>query len=226
MANSNLTEMLFILDRSGSMSGLEADTVGGFNSMIAQWKARNVPVIVNTMLFDHEILFLHDRISIENVQPMTKNEYWARGNTALYDAVGTGIKHLKKIHKYIRPEDVPGHVTVVITTDGYENASTAYTAQMVHDLISEQKKQGWKFIFLGADIDAEIVAQTLDIDRDMAFSINKSAESARDSFVCVGAVCTAPGGFDRGALRQQLKKHLRKSGAKKGGADAQLPKPE
>ena len=179
MANSNLTEILFILDRSGSMSGLEADTIGGFNSMISQWKSRNVPVIVNTMLFDHEILFLHDRVRLEKVRPITGHEYWARGNTALYDAVGTGITHLQKVHRYIRPEDVPGHVVVVITTDGYENASTAYTASMVQELITAQRQKGWEFIFLGADIDARSVADTLNMDADMAFSVNKNGESAR-----------------------------------------------
>lgn len=211
MANSNLTELLFIIDRSGSMSSLESDTIGGFNSMINKRKGKNCPVVINTILFDTEIQFLHDRIGIDDVSPMTDREYWARGCTALYDAVGTGINHLNRVQSYLREEDVPGHVVVVITTDGYENASKKYSREMVRELIGTQKEKGWEFIFLGADIDAEDVAESLNIDSDMAFSMEKSSASTLRSFAGIGAACFGAGLVDKKVLRSQLKDYLREN---------------
>ena len=150
-----LTEIVFILDRSGSMEDLTQDTIGGFNSMIQKQKDQNVNAIVSTVLFDHEAVVLHDRVKIADIPAMTAKEYWARGTTALYDAVGSSIKHIGNIHKYAREEDVPNKTLFVITTDGMENSSKVYTLSKIKKMIENQKnKYNWEFIFLGADIDA------------------------------------------------------------------------
>lgn len=152
---NGLTELVFILDRSGSMSGLEADTIGGFNSLLEKQKREEGQVLVSTVLFDNEIQVLHDRICLEDVPPMTEQDYFVRGCTALLDAVGGAIHHIGNVHKYARAEDVPEHTLVVITTDGMENASHRYTAPHVKKMVKrQQEKYGWEFLFLGANIDA------------------------------------------------------------------------
>ena len=166
---NGITELVFILDRSGSMSGLEADTIGGFNSMIEKQKKEPGQCWVNTVLFDHETQVLHDRVPLEQVQPITEKEYFVRGCTALLDAVGGAIRHISNIHRYARPEDVPEHTVFVITTDGYENASRRFTAQKVKEMIRhEQEKYGWEFLFLGANIDAVAAAGRIGIDESRA----------------------------------------------------------
>ena len=151
----NLTELVFILDRSGSMSGLEADTIGGFNSMIAKQKKEEGEAYVSTVLFDDRCEVLHDRISMDKVPTMTENEYFVRGCTALLDAVGGAIHHIATVHKYAREEDRPEKTLFVITTDGMENASKQYSYEKVQEMIKkEQEKYGWEFIFIGANIDA------------------------------------------------------------------------
>ncbi|MBR2571146.1 MAG: VWA domain-containing protein [Clostridia bacterium] len=151
----NLTELVFILDRSGSMSGLERDTIGGFNGMIEKQKKLDGDCLVSTVLFDHEQTVLHDRIDLKAVAPMTDSDYCVRGSTALLDAVGGAIHHIGNIHKYIRKEDVPSKTIFVITTDGMENASHLYSVGQVRSMIERQKAEyGWEFIFLGANIDA------------------------------------------------------------------------
>lgn len=154
-----LTEIVFILDRSGSMQGLESDTVGGFNAMIAQQKREEGEALVSTVLFDDISEVIHDRCPIDKVGAITEKEYFVRGSTALLDAIGGAITHIGNIHKYARPEDVPEKTLFIITTDGLENASRRYNYAGVGKMIERQKeKYHWEFIFLGANIDAVEVA--------------------------------------------------------------------
>ena len=146
----NLTELVFILDRSGSMQGLEGDTIGGFNAMLEKQKKEPGEAFVSTVLFDDQAEVLHDRVEIGEVQAITEKEYYVRGCTALLDAIGGAIHHIGNIHKYARAEDVPEHTLFVITTDGMENASRRYSVHRVREMIRRQKEQyGWEFLFLG-----------------------------------------------------------------------------
>lgn len=165
---NNTTELVFLLDRSGSMQGLEADTIGGFNAMLKKQKKQEGACYVTTVLFDHQAEFLHDRITLWEVAPMTGTDYTVRGSTALLDAIGETICHIKKIHRYVKPEDVPEHTVFVITTDGMENSSHKYHAEQIRLLIEEQKENGWEFIFLGANIDAIKTAAGFGIASDRA----------------------------------------------------------
>ena len=150
-----LTEMLFILDRSGSMSGLETETIGGFNSLIEKQKNVEGSAIVNTVLFDGEMNVIHDRVPLENVKPLTEKEYYARGCTALLDAVAKSVKHVRRVQKGLSENEKPEHTIVVITTDGEENSSREYTLDKVKRLVKRmQEKHNWEFLFLGANIDA------------------------------------------------------------------------
>ena len=165
----NLTEIVFILDRSGSMAGLEADTIGGFNAMIEKQKQEPGDAYVSTMLFDNHTEVIHDRVDIRKVAPMTRKEYYVRGSTALLDAVGKSIRHIGNVHKYAREEDRPEKTIFVITTDGMENASREYTYQCVRKMIEHmQEKYGWEFLFLGANIDAAKEAARFGITEDRA----------------------------------------------------------
>lgn len=164
-----LTEIVYILDRSGSMSGLEADTIGGFNSMIEKQKQTGEKAYVSTVLFDDRTEVIHDRVPIEKVNKITNKEYFVRGSTALLDAVGGAIKHIINIHKYAREEDRPDKTIFVITTDGMENASMNYNYNQVKKMIEkEQKEYGWEFIFIGANIDACAEAERFGIRRERA----------------------------------------------------------
>ncbi len=163
----NLTELVFILDRSGSMAGLEKDTIGGFNAMIEKQKDEPGEAYVSTVLFDNLSEVIHDRVKLENVPQMTRKEYYVRGCTALLDAVGGAIHHIGNVHKYAREEDRPEKTLFVITTDGMENASRRYTYDKVKAMIRRQKEQyGWEFLFLGANIDAAKEAARFGIDAD------------------------------------------------------------
>ena len=165
----NLTEIVFILDRSGSMAGLEEDTIGGFNALIRQQKAEPGEALISTVLFDHESVVIHDRLPLDRTPLMTQKEYYVRGCTALLDAVGGAIDHIGMVHKYIREEDRPQRTMFVITTDGMENASHHYSYDKVKALIQRQKeKYGWEFLFLGANIDAAKEAARFGIDADRA----------------------------------------------------------
>ena len=173
---NDLTELVFILDRSGSMSGLEGDTIGGFNAMIEKQKKESGSCFVSTILFDNVSEVLHDRVKLEDVQPLTDRDYTVRGCTALLDAIGGAIHHIGDIHKYARPEDVPEHTVFVITTDGMENASHRYDSDKVKRMIEHEKtKYGWEFLFLAANIDAVETAANIGVSRDRAVNYNADA---------------------------------------------------
>ena len=164
-----LTEMVFILDRSGSMSGLEADTIGGFNSMIERQKKEEGEALVSTVLFSDGSEVIHDRLDLRKIEPMTDKQYYVHGCTALIDAIGDAIHHIGNVHKYARTEDRPEHTIFIITTDGMENASRRYTSDRVKAMVQRQKdKYGWEFLFLGANIDAVETAARIGIGRDRA----------------------------------------------------------
>ena len=162
-----LTELVFILDESGSMSGMEADTIGGFNSMIDKQRREEGEAYVSTVAFANESRVIHDRVRIEQVEPLTRRDYTPGGCTALLDALGGAIHHIGNVHKYARPEDVPEHTVFVITTDGMENASHRYSRREVKQMVERQKdRYGWEFLFLGANIDAVSAAEDIGIHRD------------------------------------------------------------
>ncbi len=164
-----LTEIVFILDRSGSMSGLESDTIGGYNSMIEKQKKEEGEALISTVLFDGQTDVLHDRVPLDKISPITEKEYYVRGSTALLDAVGGAIHHIGNVHKYAREEDVPEKTLFIITTDGMENSSRQYSYDKVKKMIEKQKeKYHWEFIFLGANIDAVGVADRFGVDRQHA----------------------------------------------------------
>ena len=187
----NLTEIVFILDRSGSMAGLVEDTIGGFNAMIGKQKAEPGQAYVSTVLFSNESQVIHDRVDVQKVAPMTRRDYLPGGCTALLDAVGDAIHHIGNVHKYAREEDVPEHTLFVITTDGMENASRRYTADRVKMMIQRQKeKYGWEFIFLGANIDAVETAACIGIQADRAANFVADGAGADATFASVNeAVC-------------------------------------
>lgn len=177
---NNLTELVFIIDKSGSMSGLESDTTGGFNSMIEKQKKQEGECYVSTLLFDTRVKVIHDREKLENVRKMTDEDYVAGGCTALLDAVGGAIRHIANIHKYARKEDVPERTMFVITTDGYENASRKYSLEKVKEMIEkEREKYGWEFIFIGANIDAAETAQNMGIAKERAVNYHADEDGTR-----------------------------------------------
>ena len=190
MAN-NVTELVFLLDRSGSMAGLEKDTVGGFNGMLEKQKKQEGTCYVSTVLFDGESTVLHDRLPLLDVPPMTDRDYTVGGCTALLDALGDAVRHVKNIHKYARAEDVPAHTLFVITTDGEENASRRYTAEQIKSLIEQQKKEsGWEFLFIGANIDAVATAARYGIDENRAVDYHADSEGTKAVYASVEkAVC-------------------------------------
>ena len=187
----NMTEIVFILDRSGSMSGLEADTIGGFNSMIEKQKKTEGEALISTVLFDSTSEVLYDRVNIRTIRPMTDNDYTVRGCTALLDAIGGAIHHIGIVHKYARPEDVPEHTLFVITTDGMENASRFYTSDRVKQMIERQKqKYGWEFLFLGANIDAVETARHCGIGADRAVNYHSDSAGTRLNYEVLNeAIC-------------------------------------
>ena len=189
--NKNLTEMVFILDRSGSMAGLEADTIGGFNSMIRRQQQAEGEALVSTVLFSNESTVIHDRADVQKVEPMTDRQYCVGGCTALIDAIGGAIHHIGNVHKYAREEDRPAHTIFVITTDGMENASRRYTSDEVKAMVERQKaKYGWEFLFLGANIDAVETAARFGIGRDRSVNFHNDAQGQALNYRTVSdAVC-------------------------------------
>ena len=187
-----MTEIVFILDRSGSMAGLEKDTIGGFNSMLKKQRKEPGEAVVSTVLFDHENEVIHDRVAITEVPDLTDNEYFVRGNTALLDAVGSAIHHIGNIHKYARKEDVPEKTLFIITTDGMENSSHRYTYDKVKHMIERQKERyGWEFIFLGANIDAAKEAGKFGIDASMAANYHSDSEGTVLNYEVISEAITS-----------------------------------
>lgn len=187
-----MTEIVFILDRSGSMSGLEKDTIGGFNSMLEKQRKEPGDAVVSTVLFDNEIEVVHDRIDIKSVPRLTEEDYFVRGCTALLDAVGGAIRHIGNVHKYARSEDFPEKTLFIITTDGLENASRYYTYDKVRSMIERQKgRYGWEFIFLGANIDAAEEARRFGIDESMAANYRSDEAGTALNYEVISDVVTS-----------------------------------
>lgn len=215
----NVTEIVFILDRSGSMRGLEADTIGGFNGMIEKQKREAGEALISTVLFDDVSEVLYDRVPVEKVTAMTEREYFVRGSTALLDAIGGAIHHIGNVHKYARDEDVPEHTLFVITTDGMENASRRYDSERVRQMIRRQKERyGWEFLFLGANIDAVETARHFGIGADRAVNYRADHEGTKLNYEvlseAVSAVrCSAP-------LGENWKKRIEEDFASRSGKDA------
>lgn len=214
---NNITELVFILDRSGSMAGLESDTIGGFNALIEKQRKQEGKCYVSTVLFDNVSEVLHDRVELREIKKMTDKDYSVRGCTALIDAIGGAIHHIGNIHKYARPEDVPEHTMFVITTDGQENASHRYSSNEVKKMIERQKeKYGWEFLFIGANIDAVETAARYGIGSDRAVNYMADSQGTQVLYETVAnAVCnvraSAPLGSDWGKnITEDLKKRKRK----------------
>ena len=187
----NLTEIVFILDRSGSMAGLEDDTIGGFNAMIEKQRKEAGEALVSTVLFDHETEVIHDRVDIRRIEPITRKEYYVRGSTALLDAVGGAIHHIGNVHKYAREEDRPEKTLFVITTDGMENASHKYSYARLNAMFERQKeKHGWEFLFLGANIDAAREAARFGIGADCAANYHADSEGTNVIYETVSEAIT------------------------------------
>lgn len=201
-----LTEIVYIIDRSGSMSGLEKDTIGGFNSMIEKQKKTGEKAYVSTILFDNVCEVLHDRVSIDKVQPITEKEYYVRGCTALLDAIGGAIHHIANVHKYAREEDVPEKTIFVITTDGMENASRNYTYDEVKKKIKrEQEKYGWEFLFIGANIDSYAEADRFGIKRERAVNyVHDNIGTANVYDGVADAMCTVMSAPSAAAANKSL----------------------
>ncbi len=187
-----LTEIVFILDRSGSMRGLEGDTIGGFNSMIDKQRKEDGEALVSTVLFDNTSEVIHDRVNIRNIKPMTDRDYIVRGCTALLDAIGGAIHHIGNVHKYARTEDVPEHTLFIITTDGMENASRFYSSDRVKQMIERQKENyGWEFLFLGANIDAVETAKNFGIGADRSVNYNSDSEGTKLNYEVLSEAISA-----------------------------------
>ena len=207
---NGVTEIVFILDKSGSMSGYERDTIGGFNATMEKQRKEEGTAIVSTVLFDHETQVLHDRIPIDDVPVMTEKEYQVRGATALLDAIGGAIHHIGNVHKYARPEDVPEHTVFMITTDGMENASRNYDSRKVKEIIQrQQERYGWEFIFLAANIDAEETAEDIGIRRERAVNYTQDREGVKATYAVMCDAITSVRkckGLDAGDWRERLDK--------------------
>ncbi len=181
-----LTEVVFILDRSGSMSGLEADTIGGFNSLVEKQKKEEGEAILSTVLFDDQCEVLYDRVDIKKAEPMTDKQYYVRGCTALLDAIGGAIHHIGNVHKYAREEDRPEKTLFIITTDGMENASCVYDYKKVQKMVERQKeKYGWEFLFLGANIDAIEVARKFGVSEKRAINYCSDRKGTQINFEAI-----------------------------------------
>ncbi len=181
-----LTELVFILDRSGSMADLTGDTIGGFNSLIGKQKNVEGEALVTTVLFNQESFRLHDRVPLEKVERLTEKDYVASGCTALIDAIGETVEHIADVHKYIREEDRPEHTMFVITTDGLENASRSFSSDEVKKLVTAKKEEGWEFIFLGANIDAVETARHFGISEDRAVNYRNDSAGIAANFSSIG----------------------------------------
>ena len=210
---NNVTELVFILDRSGSMSGFETDTIGGFNSTIERQKEQDGKVYVSTVLFDNYSEVIHDRVDISEIKPMTRNDYQVRGCTALLDAIGGAIHHIGNVHKYARPEDVPEHTIFIITTDGMENASHRYSSTEIKEKIQRQtEKYGWEFIFLAANIDAVKTAENIGIRRERAANYRQTNRGVARSYHAMSEAISAVRACQADTMN--LEKYLEEDGDK------------
>ena len=202
-----MTELVFIIDKSVSMSGLEKDTIGGFNSMIERQKREEGEAIVSTVLFDNEYEVIHDRLPLDKVPLMTEKEYFPRGCTALLDAVGGAIHHIGNVHKYARREDVPKKTLFVITTDGLENSSRHYSYDKVKEMVKCQKeKYGWEFLFLGANIDAIAEARRFGIGADFAVEYCCDEEGTELNYEIIGEAASSL--RSKGIIKSDWKKPI------------------
>ena len=189
--NKDLTEVVFIIDESGSMHGLEGDTVGGFNSTVDKQKKLEGECLVSTVMFNTRSRVIHDRVNIKSIEKMTDNDYRPSGSTALIDALGDSIRHIKMVHRYIREEDVPSKTMFVITTDGMENASRKYSLSEVKKMIEERKEKGWEFVFLAANIDAAETARSYGIDADSCVDYVNDAKGNQLKYACMCEAITS-----------------------------------
>lgn len=208
----NLTELVFIMDRSGSMAGLEKDCVGGFNSMLKKQKGIDGECLVSTVLFNNYDYVLYDRVPLDKIKDMKEEDFVPYGCTALIDALGNSIKHISDVHRYIRKEDVPEHTVFVITTDGLENASKKYSSDEVKKMVKNKKKKGWQFIFLAANIDAVETAKEYGIDEDKAVNyVSDKAGTATNFKSLSKAICSlrVNGSIDEG-WAEEIKADYRK----------------
>lgn len=187
----NKTELIFILDRSGSMGGLESDTIGGFNATISDQKKIDGETRVTTILFDNFFEVLHDRINLQDIAPLTEQDYFVRGSTALYDAIALGIRKIVNVQKQTRKEGRADKVIMVITTDGYENSSRDTNAAMLHKMIDDCKKDGWEFLFLGADIDAQAAAGSIGIESNRAANFVKDSQGVQVQYDSLNVAISA-----------------------------------
>lgn len=207
---NNITEIVFILDRSGSMAGYEEDTIGGFNATIEKQKKLDGTCYVSTVMFANQSKVIHDRVRLGEIEKMTENDYQVDGGTALLDAIGRSIHHIGNVHKYARPEDVPEHTIFIITTDGMENASRQYDSSTVKRMISrQQEKYGWEFIFLAANIDAVETADRIGIRRERAANYRQDREGMRTSYAAMSDAISSvrcAESLDSGAWRKNLDK--------------------
>ena len=215
-----LTELVFVVDRSGSMGGLETDTIGGFNATLEAHRKAEGEAMVSTVLFDNEIEVLHDRLPIAEVAPITDKEYWVRGCTALLDAVGGAVNHISRVHGYL-PEDArPEHTIVVITTDGMENASREYSYDQVKAMISRKEREGWDFLFLGANIDAAAEAERIGISADRAatYLADEAGTQVMQRAQCEATVAMRAGAPMVGsAWKKEIDRDFASRGAGAGG---------
>lgn len=205
--NAGLTELVFILDRSGSMGGLERDTIGGFNGMIKRQKKEKSQVNVTTILFDDEVDIIHDRFPVEIIEPLTEREYFVRGCTALLDAVGTAIEKMENVQKHLPEDHRAGKVIFVITTDGLENSSEHFNYEQIRRKIEAKKECGWEFLFLGANIDAGREAEKIGIARNRSVTYENDAEGIARNFEAVGKALRRAAGctFDEELIEEDWK---------------------
>lgn len=203
---NGVTELVFILDKSGSMAGMENDTIGGFNSMIEKQKGEDGQVLVSTVMFSNASEVIHDRVSLDEIKPLTRNDYVTGGMTALLDAIGGAIHHIGNIHKYARNEDVPEHTIFIITTDGMENASRNYSSDKIKAMIKRQEeKYGWEFLFVAANIDAVETAERIGIRKERA--ANYDVPTGTDVLFCEMAE-TVTMYRKSGAIRENWKENI------------------
>ncbi len=214
---NDLTELVFILDRSGSMGGLESDTIGGYNALLEKQKSEPGEAIVTTVLFDDNYELLHDRIMIKGIRSITGQDYFVRGSTALLDAIGKTIHKIAGAHQHTDESQRPGKTLMVITTDGLENASREYTCQKVRQMIEHQKQEfGWEFLFLGANIDAISTAGKFGIAADRAVNYHADSAGTRlnyevvsDAASCLRASCPLDGSWKERIDRDYQKRDMK-----------------